>query len=913
MRRVGRVIRLVAGPAGLGPAVALAVIAALAAFLATAGPRESARLQNQALRQTLANSPGFGIFANANSPVTSPQRQITAGQLQQAGNVIGSSFFPPMVSPRASRWSGISSPQSAVAHPARSAVLITPPQFETDYFSPLAGNAKLISGSFPRSATVTTRAGRTTVVMQAAITPATAARFGLRAGSRLPLHPFQGGAPVILQVTGLVRPVNPAASFWAYDPTVAAPTVVNGSWVGGALIGPGELAAFPAAYPQSLLRVAWSFPLDTSGLTAAQEPAMVAAMTTVAGGPAGSEALEASGAPLSGPPTIYASGLDTLTTFQAGQAAAGAIGSLLTDGLVAVALIVLLACALVVTDAYDREVSLILARGGSTRQAALRVLGRSAVAAGPALVAGIVAGLAATPGGGRPEIWLIATVAVTALGAPPLITAWRHRSSRPVAVGARDDLVIPRPSRRRLVAEATVLIAIVGAVAALRVRGASPTSSGDPYTSSAPVLVAVAAGLIAARLYPVPLRMLLRVTSPRRAPVGFLGIARAARSRSGVLLPALALVVALAVIALGGTLRAAVNRGQVAASWQQVGADAVIQTRGSVQDIGPAPQRAVAAVPGVTHTAAVYVIAPGDPQDANLLTGLGGSVSAGVVIVNPHQYAALVAATPYPGFPAGALTRRPGSRAVPVLATPAVAAAIRNGHTQLAFSSSQLTLRLAGTVTQTPALPGGGRYVILPSWVRPALRAATPPNVLLVSGSAINSRDLRAALARTLPGSLLVSRQAVLTAKQQLPTVQSASTAFELCVLATLALSVAAVLLGLLLSGRDRTRVTAWLGALGMTGRQTRRLAMLDALPLVLIAVLGAEVAAVVLAQLVAPALDLSVFTGSSAAVPVRPDLLAMTVPAMAAIALVVIITIAQNLFTRRSTKTGVLRLDEGR
>ena len=909
MRRAGRVVRLVTGPAGLGPVVALAVIAALAAFLATAGPRESARLQNQALRQTLAANPGFGIFASADSTVSSPQRQLTAGQLQQASNVISSAFRPPMVSPRASRWSGIASPQSVVSRPVPRAVLVSPPQFETDYFGPLAGNVKVISGTLPRTATIASKA----VVMQAAVTAATAARFGLRVGSQLRLQPPQG-TPLILKVTALVRPVNPATSFWVYDPTVAAPTVVQGSWLGGALIGPGELAAFPAVYPRGLLRVAWSFPLDTSALTAAQEPAMVAAMTTVAGGPVGGQAMQVSGAPLSATPTLYPGGLGTLTTFAAEQAAAGAINSLLTDGLFAVALILLLACALVVSDAYDGEVSLILARGGSIQQVALRLLRRSALAAGPAIVAGTVAGLAATPGGGSPHIWLIAAVAVTALGAPPLITMWRHRGSRPVASGEqRDDLVIPRHSRRRLVIEATVLIAIAGAVAALRVRGASSTSSGDPYVSSAPVLVAVAAGLIAARIYPVPLRMLLRVTSPRRAPVGFLGIARAARSRSAALLPGLALVVALAVIALGGTLRAAVDRGQVAASWQQVGADAVIRTEGSVQEAGPAAQRAIAAVPGVTHTAAVYLVAPGDPQDANLLTGIANSAAAGVLIVNPEQYARLTAATPFPAFPAGLLARHGTGTVVPVVASPEVAAMLKKGASQLAFGSSQLTIRLAATMTHTPGLPGGGPFVILPSWAQSMLKATAPPNVLLLTGSGINMADLHRALAHTLPASVLTSRQAVLTAKTQLPTVQGANTAFELCVLATLALSVAAVLLGLLLSGRDRTRVAAWLGALGMTGPQARRLAILDALPLVLIAVLGAEIAALVLAQIVAPALDLSVFTGSSAAVPVRPDLTAMTVPVVAAIVLVVIITTAQNVFTRRRTKTGVLRLDEGR
>jgi putative ABC transport system permease protein len=911
----GRVVRLLTGPAGLGPATALAVIAALSAFLATAGARESMRLQNQALRETLASGPPFGIFASADSTVTTPAKQLNATQLRVASDVMASGMHRPMVSPRAARWAGITSPQSGVTHPVPRAFLVSPPLFETDYFSPLAGNARLISGSFPRTATTAHQAGKTIVVMQGVVTPATAYRFGLHVGSELLLQPIVQGlsAHVELKVTGVVVPVHPSASFWAYDPPAAAPQVVRGSWLGAALIGPGELAAFPSAYAEQPIRVAWAFPLDTSALTVAQAPAMTQAMTLVAAGAVGNRALAASGAPLASPPTLYSGGLNTLATFQAGQAAAGAIDSLLTDALFAVALIVLLACALVVGDAYEAEVSLMLARGGSTRQAGLRILGRTAVAAGPAVVIGIAAGLAATPGGGPPEIWLIVAVAVTALGAPPLIVAWRHRGSRALARAQRDDLAIPRRSRRRLVAEAAVLIAIVGAVVALRLRGATPSSSGDPYTSSAPVLVALAAGLIAARLYPLPLRLLLRLAAPRRSPVGFLGIARAARSRSAVLLPALALVVALAVIALGGVLRSSVSRGQVAASWQEVGADDVIRALGSEQVIGPVPQRAVAAVPGVAHTVAAYVVAPGDQQDANLLLRSGATIQAGVIIVNPQQYAALIASTPFPAFPARLLAQRGTGGAVPVVATPEVAAAIRKGNNQLGVASTLLRVRLAATVSNTPALSTGGPFVIIPSWVERWLRAATPPGVLLVTGSNINARDLRAALARTLPASVLMSRQAVLNAKAQMPSVRGATAAFELCLLAAVAVSVAAVLLGLLMSGRDRTRVAAWLTALGMTGRQARRLAMLDALPLVLIAVLGAEAAGAVLAQTIAPALDLSVFTGSGAAVPVRLDLLAMTAPAAAAIVLVVVITAAQNALTRRRTKTGVLRLDEGR
>jgi putative ABC transport system permease protein len=203
--------------------------------------------------------------------------------------------------------------------------------------------------------------------------------------------------------------------------------------------------------------------------------------------------------------------------------------------------------------------------------------------------------------------------------------------------------------------------------------------------------------------------------------------------------------------------------------------------------------------------------------------------------------------------------------------------------------------------------------VILPSWVVPRLTDSAAPNIELVIGPRLNSGDLAKALRRTLPDSEVVFRQAALAAVAGSPLVRSADIAFDLGVAAAVAVSIAAILLGLLLSGRDRTRVAAWLAALGMTRRQATRLAMLDALPLALIAVVGAELAGVVLGPILAPALNLSAFTGSAAAVPVQPDVLALVVPAAGAVILVSVITAAQSALTRRRTRTGVLRLDEGR
>jgi putative ABC transport system permease protein len=462
------------------------------------------------------------------------------------------------------------------------------------------------------------------------------------------------------------------------------------------------------------------------------------------------------------------------------------------------------------------------------------------------------------------------------------------------------------------VAEIAAGIAIIGAVIALRQRGLAPGAGVDPYTSAMPVLVALGSGLIAARVYPVPLRLALRLSSGRRAAAGYLALARAARAGSGSLLPALALVVALAVIALGGLVRTAVSRGQAAASWQQVGADAVVSAGGTHLSIDAAQQAEIAAVPGVRHSAAAYVVAPGSPLSANLLVGVSGTLSTGVVIASPARYAALTADTPWPSFPAGLLARRGPGGTIPVVASPPVAAAVRGGSNQLAFASSQVTIRVAATVTGTAALPGGGAFIIMPSWASSVLQASTQPNTMLLTGAGINAGDLRKA-ARGLPGSQVASRGAVLRAAADAPSVQGADLLFVLAAVSAAGCAAAAVLLGLLLSARQRTQLAAWLTAMGMTGRQFQRLAVLDALPLLLIALVGGELAGLILGPLIGPALDLSAFTGSGAPVQVLPDAGALIAPAVGAIILVAVVAAGQNALTRSGTRTAVLRLDEGR
>jgi putative ABC transport system permease protein len=920
-----RVRRFLSGDAGPGPWLALAVIALLAAFLAVAGPREITSLQNKTLRQTLAQAGGFSVSAASSWQLIGPGQAVTADQIQTMSGVMASYLRPPLVSPARQQWSGLTAPLLRVLNPAPQAVAFEPPQLEVAYRSALSGNARLVSGSMPQSATASST-GAHAVTLQAAITEPTASRFGLKLGSLVDLGHLGSmpatNPPIVLQVTGIIKPTDPSSSFWTTDPLVAAPYLEDPTthpvWLGAMLIGPDELSALQTAVNGSIVNVLWEYPLTTTGLSASQAPGLLAAMSNVTSGNAGEAAVQVAGLGLANPPSLAASGTGVLSAFIAGQAAVGTTDALMLAGVAAATAILLLIGAATRTDAFRAELALSRARGGSTAQLAARVLGATAGAAVPALAAGVALAIVAVPDGGNTTSWVLAAIAAAiALAAPALLAAWEHRGLRSLSgIGSpgRADVAAPRRSARRLVIESTAIVVIVGGVVALRVRGLAPGAGVDPYLVATPVLIAIAAALVAARAYPVPLRALLRITAARRGSVGFLGIARSARARSVPMLPALALVVAMAVIALGGMVRAAVTSGQVSESWQQVGADAVVNAAGASTSISPAAQAAIAATPGVRRASAVFLISPGSPQAANLLVGATGALSVGVIIVDPAQYAALAADTPWPAFPARLLAAPPaGQRGgiVPVIASPRVAADIRGGSRQLAFEGSTVTLRAVATTSGTPALPGGGAFVILPTWASSRFIDDITPNTMLLTGAHIDFRALQAVVARKLAGGQIVSRAAALQAAAGSPIVHASDLALEDAAAAAAACAVAAVLLGVLLSGRERTRLGVWLAAMGMTARQARRLALLDALPLLLVAIVGGELASLALGPLIGPGLDLSAFTGSSAPVLLRPDAVALIAPAVGTLILIMVAAAVQNALIRRQT-SAVLRLDEG-
>jgi putative ABC transport system permease protein len=320
--------------------------------------------------------------------------------------------------------------------------------------------------------------------------------------------------------------------------------------------------------------------------------------------------------------------------------------------------------------------------------------------------------------------------------------------------------------------------------------------------------------------------------------------------------------------------------------------------------IGPDDIKAIAAVPGVRHAALVW--------NTNWFTQFGQPVE--VIAVDPAAYAAVVAGTPFSAFPAARIGKAAPSEAlsfgatVPVLASPAAAAVLGRGAAQLNTLSAMgpITVRVAGILADTPAVPAGGAFVVMPLQTLPGPAGAPAPNMLLATGSSINHARLTAVASRVIPGSVTTFRTAVLASLASLPLQHGAGLIITLTIAAAAAFGLFIVILGLALGSAERGMTLARLTVMGY--QRTTGLVVAEAMPAVLAAVVAGVVCAVVLPAVIGPAIDLSAFTGTSIPVQLQPDALALGLPAVIIGVLALAALAAEARSLRRRDVSGMLR-----
>ncbi len=398
--------------------------------------------------------------------------------------------------------------------------------------------------------------------------------------------------------------------------------------------------------------------------------------------------------------------------------------------------------------------------------------------------------------------------------------------------------------------------------------------------AAAPVLVAVAGALLLWRAVPPLLGGVMRVARRSRRAGPLLAVARA-RS-TGSALPFVALVVVVTLTALCGALAGTARVGQVAGSWDTVGADAVVQTS--------LPNPSLSAVAArLAGADGVDAVALGRVRAGTLLFGVPGVQEVRVLAVDPGAYSALLARTPFGAAPALAVLAH-ASTAAAAQADPGALPALVPGAllgTRAKVQWGSVTIDL-DAVGQVPALPAGqpdgtaaGPTVVvdraaLTAVVKAAVaaRAKQTDSPSYVTEPAAGDPDTVWAVG---PGVAAAARSAaapsgalVLTRAQWLADRRSDPLAGGLLALVALVAAVCAglaivvVVLDAAASAPGRGRSLATVRVLGMRRRDAARVAAGELLPPTLVAALGGLLIGVLLAGAIVAPLALRLVTGQS-------------------------------------------------
>ncbi|WP_327118524.1 ABC transporter permease [Streptomyces sp. NBC_01341] len=875
-----------------GISAALAVLVLLTAFLAAAFPRAVDAYETKALRHDITDAqPGQSVLEVTTPPPALGQapsvreRAMREDALSEADRALARTFPAPLRAdvPRSSY--GVHTTTPVVAQepwlPRPDAV---PPQFTYAAPSALPEHSTLRSGRWPAVHGEVTQESRE---VEAAVTTETAAELRMKPGSTISV-PTTRGTPLTVRITGIVTPLRPKSGYWAVDPLLRAPSLVRdpGSptpvfyWRATLLLPSDAAPALLATMSEPELY--WRFAPDASDLTAADASRLGTSVAVMENGPGLLKLRD-----IAGPNTTLTTDLDAIAgAHLAMRAAIDSVVTVAAIGIGAVAAVVLLMTGGLIGARRHHELALLRSRGGSLRGIGGRLLAETSVTVLPAAALGLLLAVLLVP----EARFLPAAVGACAVAALvcvvlPLRTTLQHR--RPLLHGARDDMVNARPSRRRTVAELTLLVLTVGAVAALRRRGTSTGSGTDLLISAAPVLVGLIAALVLVRLYPLPLRLASRPVARLRGAVGFLSLARAGRASSSGTLPLLALLVALTTAAFGGSVLAGVADARDAAALRAVGADARISGEGALKPVPDAVVRRVRAVDGAEGVAAVRIeyttplAASADVRsDTKRVTLIG---------VEPGSYARLARDTGLPAFPTDALSGggRGRDEALPAVASPALARRLGDRPHTVRSQAGDISVRVAAVLPRTSAV-SDSEFLIVDS----AAPAMGRPTTLLVTGSSLDQAQLRAAARAAGPEYAVRIRAVERGVFVDTPMQAGAEQIYGAAVAAGAGYALLAVLLSLLQTAPERTTLLARLRTMGLTTRQGRRLLAFEAMPQALLAAFGGLLVGWATIALLAPGIDLAALAlaggapGEAHAVSLRADPRSLALPALGVVVL---------------------------
>ncbi|GAA2871421.1 membrane protein [Actinoplanes cyaneus] len=723
--------------------------------------------------------------------------------------------------------------------------------------------------------------------------------LGLEVGDGLEMGARYGSAP--LRVVGVFAPVNPDDPIWSDQMPHRAecPSPLDGLRQQAVLLT-DQAGARLAGNRMNDLTDRWRYRLDENRITADQVDGMTRAVATIRRTPPDRTSIQSS--------------VDsTLADFDRQVGAVRALLAVVQAGILATAAGLILLAARLMTDRRRAEFALLRARGGTVGAVAGRTLLEVLVVVPIAVAAGWIGGTLAPGRADDTEPLLLAAVAVIALLAAPISAALVAR--RPSFSGHRSDVVALRPSLRRITAEGLLVLLAAGGIYLVRLRGLDAGAGVDPYLVAAPVLLALAASVVALRGVPFPLRWAGDLAARARGAIAFLGLSGAGRAplHSG---PLAVLVVAIATGLFTGTVTSTVGTARDRAANLAVPADAVV--RGFYFSPETAPR--IAALPHVTKVVPMLLA-----SGATIHGDTAAAILQGQVMVVDASSAGL-------DLPAALTGARRSDGPAPAVVSPHLAAQVGTAGTAGTAEVMGRTYRF--TVAQvsevTPGLPAGTTdFIVLPQQAL-AVPDYQPiqPNRILIDGHGFDAGQVRAiadagqreqlqrTTGKTVTDAQLAVPATVVTwdsyreSLEQRGVDGALSFTFVTGMVAAAVLSLMAVALAVLTGAPARGRTLSRLRTMGLSPGQGRRLLVFELVPLIAVAVIAGGLAGFALPLLIGPALGLSGFTAGVAAGVSLDPWFAGGVLALAVLAVVAALAV-ENVANRRLRLGTVLRLGE--
>jgi putative ABC transport system permease protein len=559
-----------------------------------------------------------------------------------------------------------------------------------------------------------------------------------------------------------------------------------------------------------------------------------------------------------------------------------------------------------VLAAQRRRSALALARGrgASLGQVIAAVVAEGLLMGVPAASLAVAAALLFIPAD-PVRASLIGAAAVAAVVVVLLVLATMPALSGPSFGPARDASVPRRPSARRLLFEGLVVVLAVGGALLLRergVRGASSTgqlAAADPFVAAVPALLGVAAGLIAIRLYPYPMRFLAWLARRRRDLVPVLAMRHSAQGGGAPIL--IALLATAAIGAFSSAVLLHIDRGAAAAAWREVGADYRIESVSSSlgRDFD------AAALPGVEASAVAW----------SGFVAIGpGAVRVEFIALSASTYDEVVTGTPAdPGLPVDLFADAPD--VIPVVVSRSVdedPGGVHVGDTfPLIIQAYSFEARVVGIRDDLPALTSGGSFVIAS---RDQLKARFPgaplvPSMAFLKAPPDAEPAIREKLATDFPvGLALRSRAAEAAAIRTSPTSQAVVAGITLAALVAVAYAILAIAAALALAGASRAVEVAHLRTLGLTNRQAAGLVIAEHGPTVVAAFAAGLGLGLGMFLALRQGLGLEALVGSAAEVPLAIEPLHLGLVFGGIVAVVVLGLILGTLMQRGAAPVAAVR-----